>query len=114
MKEFLLNIDRRIIFVFVALGVIIPALTSFNLPINPTPNVQSIYDTIEEVGAKNGTILISFDYGPGSFPEVQPHGSCSFAPLLQAQRQSSGHVPFPPGGGSGTTSLRYSLKGIGC
>ena len=72
MKGLLLNIDRRIIFVFVALGVIIPALTSFNLPINPTPNVQSIYDTIEEVGAKNGSILISFDYGPGSFPEVQP------------------------------------------
>ncbi len=72
MKEFLLNIDRRIIFIFVALGVIIPALTSFNLPINPTPNVQSIYDTIEEVGKENGTVLISFDYGPGSMPEVQP------------------------------------------
>ena len=26
MKEFLLNIDRRIIFVFVALGIIIPSL----------------------------------------------------------------------------------------
>ena len=72
MKEFLLNIDRRIIFVFVALGVIIPSLAALRLPIPVTKDVKAIYDTIEEVGAKNGTILISFDYGPGSMPEVQP------------------------------------------
>ena len=72
MKEFLLNIDRRIIFVFVALGVIIPSLATLRLPIPVTKDVKAIYDTIEEVGAKNGTVLISFDYGPGSMPEVQP------------------------------------------
>ncbi len=72
MKEFLLNIDRRVIFVFVALGIIIPTLSSYDLPIKPTRNVRAIYDTIEEVGTKNGTVLISFDYGPGSMPEVQP------------------------------------------
>jgi len=72
MKKHLLNLDRRIIFVFVALGVIIPSLLTFKLPIKPTKNVRSIYNTIEEVAAKNGTVLISFDYGPGSMPEVQP------------------------------------------
>ncbi len=72
MKELLLNIDRRIIFVFVALGVIIPSLATLRLPIPVTKDVKAIYDTIEEVGAKNGTVLISFDYGPGSMPEVQP------------------------------------------
>lgn len=72
MKDFLLNIDRRIIFIFVALGVIIPSLTAFKLPIKPTPYVQAIYDTVEEVGKKEGTILISFDYGPGSDAEIQP------------------------------------------
>ncbi len=72
MKEFLINIDRRIIFIFVALGIIIPSLAALRLPIHITEDVKAIYDTIEEVGAKNGTILISFDYGPGSLPEVQP------------------------------------------
>ena len=72
MKEFLINIDRRIIFIFVALGVILPSLAAVKLPIPITNHVQSIYDTIEEVSDKNGTILISFDYGPGSMPEVQP------------------------------------------
>ena len=72
MKDFLINLDRRIIFIFVAIGVILPALTTFPLPIKPTPNVRAVYDTIEEVAAKNGTVLISFDYGPGSMPEIQP------------------------------------------
>jgi len=72
MKDFLLNIDRRFIFIFVALGVIIPSLAAVRLPIPITKDVKAIYDTIEEVGDKNGTILISFDYGPGSMPEVQP------------------------------------------
>ncbi|MYC15453.1 MAG: hypothetical protein F4Y39_17160 [Gemmatimonadetes bacterium] len=72
MKEFLLNIDRRIIFIFVALGIILPSLAAVRLPIPITKDVKAIYDTIEEVSAKNGTILISFDYGPGSMPEVQP------------------------------------------
>ena len=72
MKEFLLNIDRRIIFIFVALGVIIPSLTSFPLPIKATRNVRAVYNAIENVAAHKGTVLISFDYGPGSMPEVQP------------------------------------------
>jgi len=72
MKDFLINLDRRIIFIFVAIGVILPALTTFPLPIKPTPNVRAVYDTIEEVAAKNGTVLISFDYGPGSMPEIHP------------------------------------------
>jgi hypothetical protein len=72
MKDFLINLDRRIIFIFVAVGVILPALTTFPLPIKPTANVRAVYDTIEEIAAKNGTVLISFDYGPGSMPEIQP------------------------------------------
>ena len=72
MKELLLNIDRRIIFIFVALGVIIPSLTAFQLPIKPTTYVRAVYNTIEDVAKKKGTILISFDYGPGSDAEIQP------------------------------------------
>lgn len=72
MKAFLHNIDRRIIFAFVALGIIIPSLAPVRMPIPITKDVQAFYDTVEDVGAKNGTVLISFDYGPSAKPEVQP------------------------------------------
>lgn len=73
MKNILINLDRRVVFIFVFLGAILPTLVAFRLPVKATPNVQAVYDTIEEIANKGGgTVLISFDYGPGSMPEVQP------------------------------------------
>ena len=113
MKEFLLNIDRRIIFIFVALGVIIPALTSFNLPINPTPNVQSIYDTIEEVGKENGTVLISFDYGPGSMPEVQPMALSVLRHCFKRNVKVVGMCLWPQGVGLAQQAFDTTSKELG-
>ncbi len=71
--ERLLNIDRRIVYVFIFLGVSIPLLIDFELPIRATPNVRAVHDTIENLAGKEGaTVLISFDYGPTSQPELQP------------------------------------------
>ena len=72
MIDILLNIDRRIIFIFVFLGVAIPLLVEFHFPIKPTANVRAVHEMFEAVAEKKGTILFSFDYGPGSEPELQP------------------------------------------
>jgi hypothetical protein len=69
----LLNVDRRIVFVFVAIAVIATTLTDLTIPIVPTPDVTSLYDEIEALkGKENATVLMSFDYGPSSAPELQP------------------------------------------
>ena len=71
--ERLLNIDRRIVYVFIFLGVCVPLLIDFELPIRATPNVRAVHDTIENLaGKERATVLISFDYGPTSQPELQP------------------------------------------
>lgn len=73
MKDFLLNLDRRIVFLCVFLGIAGPMLLPFRLPIKPTANVRAVYDTVEAVaGRGEGTVLISFDYGPSAMPELQP------------------------------------------
>ena len=75
MIERLVSIDRRIIFLFVAVGVIATTLWPVVIPVRPTPNVRKIYDTVESLkGKKDARVLISFDYGPGSAPELQPAG----------------------------------------
>lgn len=71
MFEKLMNIDRRIIFIFVALVVIIPMLFPFSLPLNVSEPTQKLYDYIDALPA-GSTIMISFDYGPSSFPETEP------------------------------------------
>ncbi len=69
----LLNIDRRIIFVFVFIGVAVPLMIDFSFPIKPTEPVVRVYDEFERVaGEENPTVLISFSYGASTVPEMQP------------------------------------------
>lgn len=70
--ERLMNIDRRIIFVFVFLGVAVPLLIDFSFPIKPTAVVRAVHDEIEAVAEKNGTMLLCFSYGASTEPEMQP------------------------------------------
>jgi hypothetical protein len=67
----MLSIDRRIIFLLIALAVIIPLLAKLVIPVRPSPIVQAIFDKIEALppGSK---VLLSFDYGPATVPENQP------------------------------------------
>lgn len=63
--------DRRIIFLFVALAVIIPTLFPVNLPVSISEPPQKLYDYIEALPPES-TIMLAFDYGPASTPELSP------------------------------------------
>jgi len=65
------NLDRRVIFLLIALAVIIPLIVNYTTYIPPSLIVQTLFDKVEDMppGAK---ILISFDYGPSTVPENQP------------------------------------------
>lgn len=65
------NIDRRIIFLFIALSVIVPLLLNIKFTEKASPIVLNIYDKIESLPA-GSRILISMDYGPSTVPEIQP------------------------------------------
>ena len=75
MMDKLLNIDRRIVFLVLFLGVAAAMIADVRLPIKPTPNVRNVYNYVQSLkGKANATVLLSFDYGPGSAPELQPTG----------------------------------------
>ncbi|MCD6161862.1 MAG: hypothetical protein J7K40_05550 [candidate division Zixibacteria bacterium] len=65
------NIDRRIIFLFIALSVIIPLLLNITFTEKADPIVKNIFDTIESLPA-GSRVLLSMDYGPSTVPEIQP------------------------------------------
>ncbi len=69
--ERLSNLDRRVIFLLIALAVIIPLIMHYSTSIPPSLIVQTLYDKVDGMppGAK---ILMSFDYGPSTAPENQP------------------------------------------
>jgi hypothetical protein len=64
-------LDRRWIFLMIAVAVIIPLILRYTTSIPPSAMVQDLFDKIESMppGSK---ILISFDYGPSTVPENQP------------------------------------------
>ncbi|MFC1713241.1 hypothetical protein ACFL6S_06230 [Candidatus Poribacteria bacterium] len=65
------DIDRRIIYLVIALAVIIPFLIPMSLPIYVSPPVQSVYDYIESI-PEGGVVLIGFNFTPSTRPELFP------------------------------------------
>ena len=65
------NMDRRVIFLLVALAVIIPLLVPLGLPVDITRPVRDVYDAVDSL--PEGTIVVvSCDYDPGSEAELSP------------------------------------------
>jgi len=74
MKAFarrMVAIDRRIIFLLIAVAVLIPLLRPFGLPIKVSPEVKAVYDYMEGLPERS-VFLLSFDFDPSSKPELEP------------------------------------------
>lgn len=69
--ERLEKIDRRIIFLVILLAVVIPLLFPIGFKIEVSGPVRRLHETVEALppGAR---VLMSFDYGPATMPEVYP------------------------------------------
>lgn len=65
------TLDRRVIFLLIALAVIIPLIVHYTTTIPPSQLVLDLYNAVEDLppGSK---VLMSFDYGPSTAPENQP------------------------------------------
>ena len=71
MIKFLENIDRRWIFLMMALAVGVPILIQETFPEEPTPLAQASFDQIDALPA-GSKILLAFDYDPASEGELGP------------------------------------------
>jgi hypothetical protein len=67
----LLYIDRRIIYLLVAIGALIPIIRPIGLPVVPTDPVEGLFNKLESLHPGDA-VIISYDYGPSSEPELNP------------------------------------------
>jgi len=81
-------VDRRVIFLLVGLSVLIPLIHPVNIPIRPTHQSQTVFDTVEGL-APNSDVLVSFEYGPSTKPEIHP-----MAVALLRQLFRNGHKVY--------------------
>jgi hypothetical protein len=67
----LLTIDRRWIYLVMTIGVLIPAVRGFNVPVGVSSEVRSIYDFVDRL-APGDVIFIAIDFDPSNLAELQP------------------------------------------
>jgi len=67
----LADLDRRWIFLFVAVAVVLPLVWPLRLPIEPSQPTRALHDAIEALPPE-ALVCMSFDYGPGTKVECHP------------------------------------------
>ncbi|MGC9317012.1 MAG: hypothetical protein ACP5KN_03120 [Armatimonadota bacterium] len=81
--ERMLELDRRWVFLGIAVAVIIPIVTAYALPLGkPAPPTVAVYDYVEEM-APGEVVLVSIDYSPSSMPELHPQARAVIRHCLQ-------------------------------
>ena len=77
--NWLANLDRRWIFLSMALCVAVPilviGLTGFTFPEQPTPLASAFFDAVDTAGeekGRRGNVLLSYDFDPASAGELSP------------------------------------------
>tara|TARA_B100000123_G_scaffold146473_1_gene108180 strand:- start:40 stop:891 length:852 start_codon:yes stop_codon:yes gene_type:complete len=76
------DVDRRVIFILIGLAVLIPLLTPISLPIRETPTTVKFFEGIEQI-PEGSKVLVSFDYGPSTRPEIHPMNVAVLRHLLR-------------------------------
>ncbi|HGJ67380.1 TPA: hypothetical protein ENS27_18615 [bacterium] len=65
------SLDRRYIFILIALTAIIPLIFPVGMQITITPEVQSVHDYIEQL-PQGSVILVALDFDPAAQAELYP------------------------------------------
>lgn len=96
----LINLDRRIIFILVSLAVIIPLIYPLFIKVKVTPEVKSVYDTIENLPPRS-VLLMSLDFDPASKPELYPMAEAILRHSFRKDLRVIGMTHWPTGAGLG-------------
>lgn len=81
--ERIAQLDRRWVYLFLVVVVVIAYAFKFPVPVTVTPEVESIYERIENL-KRGDKIMVAFDYDPNALAELHP---MSFAILEHCQRR---------------------------
>src|SRR6267143_83785 len=105
----LLGIDRRIIFLLVAAGVVLPLLHPLNLPVTVTPRVKAAFAAIVALppGSK---VLISMDYEPDIMAELMPMSIAVMRHCFRKHLQVIAMTLYSAGTGLGERAITLAAK----
>lgn len=100
-----MTLDRRFIFVIVALAVAIPLLIPLGLPVAVTDETRAVYDRLERL-EPGSIVMVSFDHEASSLPEVRPLAEAVLHHCFQRDIRVVGLALFAEG-----TAIGYDILG---
>ena len=115
MKEFarwMVSLDRRIIFVLIALGTLLPLLHPFGLPIKVSPEVRGVYEYIESL-PEGSVFFLSLDFDPSSKPELEPQAVALLRHAFRKHLRVIGMTHWLPGTGLAESIFARVAKEMG-
>lgn len=66
-----LVLDRRWVYLMMALAVIFPAVVTFTVPVGISKEVRSVYDFVDHL-KPGDNLFVAIDFDPGTLAELQP------------------------------------------
>lgn len=103
------QLDRRLIFVLIGLSVLIPLIKPgwINIPIKTTSNSEIVFSELNSLN-KGDKVLVSFEYGASTKPEIHPM-SVALLQHLFAKGVKVYTVPLWP---EGLMMAKYALDEV--
>jgi hypothetical protein len=93
------TIDRRWIYLAVAIVTILPILIPLGLPIGITPEVRQLYDAVEQL-PDSSIVMLTFDYYPSTIAETMPMSKVALHHLFRKDCKIITMTTVPLGGPS--------------
>ncbi len=84
--EKLQTIDRRIIYLLLALSIILPLLFPLGLPVDISENTQTVYDLVDKLPS-GSVVLVSYDWDAASAPELLPQAEAVTKHILDKKHK---------------------------
>lgn len=95
--ERLVHLDRRIIYLLIAIGTILPVLLPIGFRVTATEPARAMFEKIESLGPED-VVMVSFDYGPTTAPENSPMAEATLRHCLTRNVKVVMLALFPVGG----------------
>jgi hypothetical protein len=93
------QLDRRWIYLAMALAVIFPLLVPIKFPVGITPEAQQLYDAVEAL-PDGSVVMLTFDYYPSTVAETRPMSIAALHQMFRKNLRVITMTTIPLGGPS--------------
>jgi hypothetical protein len=108
--QFILDIDRRWVFVGVAIVVIVPFFIPMGLDVGLTKETQQVFDEVDALAGTGMPLMLAMDYDPGTMAELQPMANAVLDHCFSRNIPVIGMTFQPTGVGLAEEALREAAK----